>query len=130
MSKIDSENQTGDGGVRENRLDLDSVFTFDIPSDSSEASKLKFFKGKKGSSGKMEGGSSEVTFLFQFGLVRDSATVDTSLLTLKTLKEEACRFIMDKVSKNTNIQTYNHKVFISHNIHSQCIYVRMMEGKT
>lgn len=98
MSRIDSENQTGDGGVRENRLDLDSVFTFDIPSDPSEASKLKFFKGKKSSSGKMEGGN-EVTFLFQFGLVRDSATVDTSLLTLKTLKEEACRFIMDKVSK-------------------------------
>ncbi len=116
MSRIDSENQTGEGGVRENRLDLDSVFTFDIPSDPSEASKLKFFKGKKGggSSGKMEGGSSEVTFLFQFGLVRDSATVDTSLLTLKTLKEEACRFIMDKVSQkkrmhiNTTITCYVH----------------------
>jgi len=39
----------------------------------------------------------EVTFLFQVGLVRDSVTVDASLLTLKTLKDEACKFICKKV---------------------------------
>lgn len=99
MSRIDPEARIGEGGVRETRHhDPDSVFTFDIPTDPSDVSKLKFFRGKKSSSGKMEGGNGEVTFLFQFGLVRDSATVDTSLLTLKTLKEEACRFILDKVN--------------------------------
>lgn len=45
---------------------------------------------------RMDGGD-VVTFTFQLGLVRDSATVDTSLLTLKTLKEEACKFILKKV---------------------------------
>jgi hypothetical protein len=54
--------------------------------------------------GKMESGSGDVvTFLFQLGLVRDSATVDTSLLTLKTLKEEACKFILKKVCTNIYI---------------------------
>lgn len=43
--------------------------------------------------------SSEVTFLFQLGLVRDSVTVDVASLTLKTLKDLACDFITRKVSQ-------------------------------
>ncbi|XP_039283018.1 serine/threonine-protein kinase D3 [Nilaparvata lugens] len=42
------------------------------------------------------GEGSEVTFLFQFGLVRDTVTADASLLTLKSLKEYACDFINTK----------------------------------
>lgn len=38
----------------------------------------------------------EVTFLFQFGLTRDTVTVESSTLTLKTLKEFACDFINTK----------------------------------
>ncbi|RZF33878.1 hypothetical protein LSTR_LSTR009902 [Laodelphax striatellus] len=44
----------------------------------------------------MAGEGSEVTFLFQFGLVRDTVTADPALLTLKSLKEYACDFINTK----------------------------------
>lgn len=40
----------------------------------------------------------EVTFLFQFGMVRDTATVNVNKLNLKTLKDLACDFINSKVS--------------------------------
>ncbi|XP_046421888.1 serine/threonine-protein kinase D3 isoform X1 [Neodiprion virginianus] len=38
----------------------------------------------------------EVTFLFQFGLTRNTVTVEAGTLTLKTLKDLACDFINDK----------------------------------
>jgi len=39
----------------------------------------------------------EVTFLFQFGSVRDAVCVPANALTLKTLKDLACDFINTKV---------------------------------
>lgn len=38
----------------------------------------------------------EVTFLFQFGLTRDTVTIEASALTLKALKDFACDFINSK----------------------------------
>lgn len=46
----------------------------------------------------------EVTFLFQFGLIRDTVSVAVSTLTLKTLKELACDFINRKVRHVTGFQ--------------------------
>lgn len=40
----------------------------------------------------------EVTFLFQFGSLRDAVCVPASSLTLKSLKDLACEFINTKVS--------------------------------
>uniref|UniRef100_A0A023F3P7 protein kinase C n=2 Tax=Triatoma infestans TaxID=30076 RepID=A0A023F3P7_TRIIF len=40
--------------------------------------------------------NTEVTFIFQFGLIRDTITIDTTNLTLKFLKEQACEFINEK----------------------------------
>ena len=45
----------------------------------------------------MEG--SEITFLFQFGNLRDTVTIQPSLLNLKSLKDMACDFINNKVNK-------------------------------
>ncbi|GLV43331.1 Protein Kinase D [Carabus blaptoides fortunei] len=42
----------------------------------------------------------EITFLFQFGLVRDTVTVPHTSLTLKTLKDLACDFINNKIPDN------------------------------
>ncbi|XP_026479287.1 serine/threonine-protein kinase D1-like [Ctenocephalides felis] len=42
----------------------------------------------------------DVTFMFQFGLIRDTVTVPVKLLTLKTLKEFACDFIASKLPDN------------------------------
>uniref|UniRef100_A0A1I8NM65 Serine/threonine-protein kinase n=1 Tax=Stomoxys calcitrans TaxID=35570 RepID=A0A1I8NM65_STOCA len=39
----------------------------------------------------------EVTFLFQFGSVRDAVSVAANVLTLKTLKDLACEFINTKI---------------------------------
>lgn len=39
----------------------------------------------------------EITFLFQFGNLRDIVTVDASTLNLKSLKDLACDFINTKV---------------------------------
>lgn len=39
----------------------------------------------------------EVTFLFQFGLIRDAVTVPQSSLNLKTIKNLACDFLNSKV---------------------------------
>ena len=49
----------------------------------------------------MEVPTGDITFSFQLGLVRDSVTMDASLLTLKTLKDVACEFIIRKVSFST-----------------------------
>ena len=46
----------------------------------------------------MEEGSSQITFMFQVGLVRDFMTTDASQMTLKTLKDLACNFINHRVS--------------------------------
>jgi protein kinase D len=46
----------------------------------------------------MDGQGPEVTFLFQFGLIRDAVTVPVSSLNLKTIKDLACSFINSKVS--------------------------------
>lgn len=40
----------------------------------------------------------EVTFLFQFGNLRDMVTVSASTINLKSLKDLACDFINSKVS--------------------------------
>lgn len=50
----------------------------------------------------------EVTFLFQFGNLRDMVTVPASTINLKTLKDLACDFINSKVSG-----------FLFHSIHFQ-----------
>ncbi|XP_035906698.1 serine/threonine-protein kinase D3 [Anopheles stephensi] len=42
----------------------------------------------------------DITFIFQFGNLRDITTVETSALTLKTLKELACDFINSKIPEN------------------------------
>ncbi|XP_046804771.1 serine/threonine-protein kinase D3 isoform X1 [Lucilia cuprina] len=39
----------------------------------------------------------EVTFLFQFGSIRDAVSVAANVLTLKTLKDLACEFINTKI---------------------------------
>lgn len=43
----------------------------------------------------------EVTFLFQFGNLRDMVTVPASTINLKSLKDLACDFINSKVSVAT-----------------------------
>lgn len=40
----------------------------------------------------------EITFLFQFGSMRDAVTVCAPAITLKTLKDMACDFINSKVN--------------------------------
>lgn len=45
----------------------------------------------------MEGQGPDITFLFQFGLCRDTVTVPQASLNLKTLKDHACDFINNKV---------------------------------
>uniref|UniRef100_A0A182QBL7 protein kinase C n=1 Tax=Anopheles farauti TaxID=69004 RepID=A0A182QBL7_9DIPT len=42
----------------------------------------------------------DITFIFQFGNLRDITTVESSALTLKTLKELACEFINSKIPEN------------------------------
>lgn len=45
----------------------------------------------------MEQEGPEVTFMFQFGLIRDCVTVVQSSLNLKTIKDLAVDFINNKV---------------------------------
>uniref|UniRef100_T1HA93 protein kinase C n=1 Tax=Rhodnius prolixus TaxID=13249 RepID=T1HA93_RHOPR len=40
--------------------------------------------------------NTEITFIFQFGLIRDTVTIDTTNISLKLLKEQACEFINDR----------------------------------
>uniref|UniRef100_A0A182KA76 protein kinase C n=1 Tax=Anopheles christyi TaxID=43041 RepID=A0A182KA76_9DIPT len=42
----------------------------------------------------------DITFIFQFGNLRDITTVESSAVTLKTLKELACEFINSKIPEN------------------------------
>jgi hypothetical protein len=52
----------------------------------------------------------EVTFIFQFGLVRDTVTATASSLGLKTLKDLACDFINRKVGTASVLRPKIHKV--------------------
>jgi hypothetical protein len=61
-----------------------------------------FFRSESAEARKMEG--PEVTFIFQFGLVRDTVTAAASTLGLKTLKDLACDFINRKVGTALRIQ--------------------------
>lgn len=45
----------------------------------------------------MDDSGPEVTFMFQFGFVRDAITVPQSTLNLKTIKNLACDFLNSKV---------------------------------
>lgn len=45
----------------------------------------------------MEDQGPEITFLFQFGLIRDAITVPQSSLNLKTIKNLACDFLQSKI---------------------------------
>lgn len=40
----------------------------------------------------------EVTFMFQFGVLRDAVSVPTATLNLRSLKDLACDFIHSKVN--------------------------------
>jgi hypothetical protein len=52
----------------------------------------------------------EVTFIFQFGLVRDTVTAVASTLGLKTLKDLACDFINRKVGTASVLRPKTHRV--------------------
>ncbi|XP_021946314.1 serine/threonine-protein kinase D3 isoform X1 [Folsomia candida] len=68
-----------------------------------------------------------VTFMFQLGLVRDSATVDTSLLTLKTLKEEACKFIMKKFPEH-GLSRLNERLLLFRHDYSSTNILQMINS--
>lgn len=61
----------------------------------------------------------EITFMFQFGSIRDAVTVCASQLNLRSLKELACNFIETHVSVYT-ISMYIHIVDV-------CLVVRFRE---
>ncbi|XP_023248530.1 serine/threonine-protein kinase D1 isoform X2 [Copidosoma floridanum] len=64
----------------------------------------------------MEG--SEITFLFQFGLTRDTITVESGSLTLKTLKDHACGFINDKYPDHGLSQLFDRLLLFKHDYNS------------
>lgn len=64
----------------------------------------------------MEG--TEVTFLFQFGLIRDTITVDSSTLTLKTLKDLACDFINTKCPEHGLNHLFERLILFKHDYNS------------
>lgn len=57
----------------------------------------------------------EITFLFQFGSMRDAVSICAPALTLKTLKDMACDFINSKVNVAPAI------VFFDAKLHEQII---------
>lgn len=67
----------------------------------------------------MEG--SEITFLFQFGLTRDTVTVQAGSLTLKTLKEFACEFINTKCPDHGLSQLFERLLLFKHDYNSNNI---------
>lgn len=64
----------------------------------------------------MEG--TEVTFLFQFGLTRDTVTVDSSTLTLKVLKDLACDFINTKCPEHGLNHLFERLILFKHDYNS------------
>ncbi|KAH0949898.1 hypothetical protein HN011_003302 [Eciton burchellii] len=71
---------------------------------------------RKKSQGIMEG--IEITFLFQFGLTRDTVTVDSSTLTLKTLKDLACDFINTKCPEHGLNHLFERLILFKHDYNS------------
>lgn len=55
----------------------------------------------------MEEKGPEITFMFQFGLIRDAVTVPQSTLNLKTIKLLAVDFLNSKVNKLHDILAKN-----------------------
>ncbi|XP_058801988.1 serine/threonine-protein kinase D1 isoform X2 [Phymastichus coffea] len=62
--------------------------------------------------------SSEITFLFQFGLTRDTVTVQSGSLTLKSLKELACDFINTKCFDHGLSQLFDRLLLFKHDYNS------------
>ena len=60
----------------------------------------------------------EVTFLFQFGLLRDTVSVEASALTLKALKEFACDFINTKCPDHGLTQLFERLLLFKHDYSS------------
>ncbi|XP_024947864.1 serine/threonine-protein kinase D3 isoform X2 [Cephus cinctus] len=60
----------------------------------------------------------EVTFLFQFGLIRDTVTVEASALTLKALKDFACDFINTKCPDHGLSQLNERLLLFKHDYNS------------
>ncbi|XP_012273303.1 serine/threonine-protein kinase D3 [Orussus abietinus] len=60
----------------------------------------------------------EVTFLFQFGLIRDTVTADASTLTLKALKDFACDFINAKCPDHGLSQLNDRLLLFKHDYNS------------
>lgn len=60
----------------------------------------------------------EVTFLFQFGLLRDTVSVDASALNLKTLKEHACDFVDTKCPDHGLSQLFERLLLFKHDYNS------------
>jgi len=77
--------------------------------------KFVYITGKKSQS-IMEG--TEVTFLFQFGLIRDTVTVDSSTLTLKALKDFACDFINTKCPEHGLNHLFERLILFKHDYNS------------
>lgn len=71
---------------------------------------------RKKSQSVMEG--TEVTFLFQFGLTRDTVTVDSSTLTLKALKDLACDFINTKCPEHGLNHLFERLILFKHDYNS------------
>lgn len=60
----------------------------------------------------------EVTFLFQFGLLRDTVSVEASALTLRALKEYACEFINTKCPDHGLTQLFERLLLFKHDYNS------------
>ncbi|XP_011500982.1 PREDICTED: serine/threonine-protein kinase D1 [Ceratosolen solmsi marchali] len=60
----------------------------------------------------------EITFLFQFGLTRDTVTVESGSLTLKSLKEFACDFINSKCPDHGLSQLFERLLLFKHDYNS------------
>ncbi|KAK2577124.1 hypothetical protein KPH14_003286 [Odynerus spinipes] len=60
----------------------------------------------------------EVTFLFQFGLTRDTVTAEASTLTLKALKDFACNFINAKCPDHGLSHLYERLLLFKHDYNS------------
>lgn len=65
--------------------------------------------------------SSEITFLFQFGLLRDTVSVEANALTLKTIKEHACDFINTKCPDHGLTQLFERLLLFKHDYNSSNI---------
>lgn len=70
----------------------------------------------------------EVTFLFQFGLTRDTVTVESSALTLKTLKEFACDFINTKCPEHGLNHLFERLLLFKHDYNSTNILQLIMNA--